>query len=123
MVTKKSNGKDKVKADFKSFHEPTFSSEEREAIGGRYAADVDAGDLLMEFTQEGYKIGITWDDKHNCHIVTVFGRWKGSPNEGVVLSVKHLDWVKALVAALYYHVEVCDRQSWVKGDMTSEFDW
>lgn len=68
-------------------------------------------EVINDLTSAGYKMSISWDDKHTCFNVTITGG-EASKNAGKSLSSRSDEWSNALMMCLYKHTEIFRSGTW-----------
>ena len=74
----------------------------------------DLDNAALRLSQEGYKISLSYDSKHNCYSAFLFPTATCQSNKGLMLSGKGSTPVKALKQLFYGHY-VQLREEWSDG--------
>lgn len=69
-----------------AFVDIKLSREDRAAFLEWYSPDADQVGLLQQFTDDGYRVGVSWSGEHQSYTVSVTCRDADSPNNGLCVT-------------------------------------
>lgn len=112
------------KAKWQGFVNVRLGKEEKKAIKGSLLQEVDALQFLVDAATDGYKCSISYSIPEDVFTVSMTGQYEGKPNAGVTMSMRHVDFITAVSALYWCHVEAGKKGDW--GDRYSsggQDDW
>jgi len=76
---------------------------------------------IATFISNGHKIGITWDDKHTCWIVSATCKDDANVNVDCCVTSRSDEWYEALAMCVYKNDVVANKGRWL--DESNEDHW
>lgn len=82
----------------------------------------DAADFVGAMNYNNYKVSSSYDQVHDCFIVSLTGKPDQKDNPGKCLVSRGKTWDDAVCVAAYKHIVLCKEGDWGAGDKRVE-DW
>ena len=70
-------------------------------------------DYLLQLSESGYATSFGYDEKANCHRISVTGKGERCPNKGYTLSIRASTPDRCLGLAAYYIFVLCEAGDWL----------
>ena len=116
MANKNVNGD-----NWQGFANIRLESQDRKAVKALAAGMTgdDVWSYVLECLDDGYQVSFAPDYEHDAVIVTLTGKGDDNVNCGYAMSQRHSDPAVAVAASRFAHVEIAERDLWVK----RQYDW
>lgn len=99
-----------------------LTAEDRRAFLAWYLKPPDLVRALQEFTDNGYRVGVSWSGTHQSYTVSLTCRDDSSPNNGACMTSFAGELARAIALAVYKHYVVASGVwSSVAGGESEEF--
>lgn len=108
----KGNGSNGKKSTWKGFYDFRPDKQERAAIRAAVLASDRAMAAIEEMGDKGYKVSLSYDNYHDCWLVSATGGKETGRNIGWTLTCRHSDLLVATTMAYWYCATACEWGEW-----------
>ncbi len=106
-----------------AFHNLEFSHNQQIQIVEYYEIRTPVvHDVLVTVLEQDIKVSFSYDNYHDCNLMSITPKDKEHPFYGYVVSVRHTD-LETLVKTLFWLVAEGFDQMEAPGDAKSKYDW
>lgn len=111
--------KKQKRAEWKGYALAHLTEEMKSVVKANKAKPADILSWIEKKATDGYKFAVSWDADNQCYQASLFAMFVGMPNEGLMLSLRHVDMDVAIASLMLLHDEVYE-ESW---HTRPTFDW
>lgn len=109
MARGKGNGSGKAQsAQMPRFVDIKLTAEHRQAFVDWYSPGADQVRVILDFADQGYRVGVTWSGEHQSYTVSATCRNPDDVNNGLCMTAFSSDLPKAIALLWFKHKHVAD---------------
>jgi hypothetical protein len=76
--------------------------------------DFSVGEYILQLNESGYSCSFSYDEKGNCHRLSVTGKGEHNDNKGYTLVLRGSTPSRCVGMAAYYIYVICESQAWLR---------